>query len=62
MKIKTSEKQRVFICGDLHGEYEFFMRCLQDLGFNTEIDVLVCTGDLVDRGPESYKLLCHFQY
>lgn len=62
MKIKTSEKQRVFVCGDLHGEYGFFIQCLDKLGFNKELDVLVCTGDLVDRGPESYKLLCHFLY
>lgn len=60
--VKAIDEQKVFIVGDLHGEHEFFFKCLQKLGFNTERDILVCTGDLVDRGPKSYELLTHFLY
>ena len=60
--VRATNEQRVFVVGDLHGEYEFFFKCLQKLGFNTWKDILVCTGDLVDRGPNSYELLTHFLY
>ena len=61
-EIEVKDGQRVFVCGDLHGEYLFFMKCLQELDFKVGTDILVCTGDLVDRGPNSYELLCHFLY
>lgn len=57
MIIKTTNEQRVFIVGDLHGEYDFFFNSLRKLGFEIGKDVLVCTGDLIDRGPNSAQIL-----
>ncbi len=62
MELNIKEDQRVFVCGDIHGMYDFFMKALEELGFRIGKDVLVCTGDLIDRGPDSYKLLCHFLF
>lgn len=60
--VKANKDQRVFLVGDLHGEGEFFFNCLQKLEFDFDKDILVCTGDLVDRGPNSYDLLTYFLY
>lgn len=57
MKIKTSEKQRVFVCGDIHGMYDLLIKALNSVNFKIGHDVLVCVGDLIDRGPDSKKVL-----
>lgn len=44
---------RVFVCGDIHGEYERVMEQLRNIDFDFNNDLLICTGDLVDRGPNS---------
>lgn len=48
---------RDFVVGDLHGEYELFMRSLAEVGFAPETDRLFSVGDLIDRGPDSLKCL-----
>ena len=42
--------------GDLHGCYSLLMQELQNINFDFQNDVLICTGDLVDRGAEN--LVC----
>ena len=42
--------------GDLHGCYSLLMQELQNIHFDFQNDVLICTGDLVDRGAED--LVC----
>lgn len=44
---------RDFICGDIHGCFSYVERAMDDVGFDTGVDRLFCTGDLVDRGPDS---------
>lgn len=44
---------RVFVCGDIHGMYDEFMKLLEQIEFNFDEDLMICTGDLVDRGPKS---------
>ena len=39
--------------GDLHGCYSLLMQELQNIHFDFQNDVLICTGDLVDRGAEN---------
>ena len=46
-----------YVCGDIHGMYDLLIKSLNDLNFNYEADILYCTGDLIDRGPDSYKVL-----
>lgn len=42
-----------YIVGDIHGAFRKLDECLSILGFNREVDRLICVGDLVDRGRES---------
>ena len=45
---------RTFVCGDIHGCYSDLMFLLERVKFNFSKDRLICCGDLIDRGPESY--------
>lgn len=44
-----------YVVGDLHGEFDLLLETLKSLNFNYAEDILYCTGDLVDRGFDSYK-------
>lgn len=46
---------RDFVVGDLHGCYEDLLRALTMLNFDGQVDRLFSVGDLVDRGPDSFK-------
>jgi len=48
-----SKKRKVFVVGDLHGEFAKLVVALFFQGFDPELDVVICVGDLVDRGPAS---------
>ena len=57
MLIKTNNAQRVFVCSDIHGEYDLLLNALDRVNFRLGQDVLVGVGDLIDRGPDSKKVL-----
>ena len=46
-----------YIVSDLHGCYHDFYVLLQEIGFDKKVDRMFSVGDLVDRGPDSYKCL-----
>lgn len=46
---------RLFAVGDLHGCYDLLIKTLDEIGFDYEKDLLVCTGDLVDRGTQNIE-------
>ena len=46
-----------YFVGDLHGCYDALMQAMHEVGFDKTKDRLFCTGDLVDRGPDSLKCL-----
>nr|WP_233874927.1 metallophosphoesterase [Paraburkholderia adhaesiva] len=48
---------RDFAVGDIHGMFSALSQLLDIVGFNLDVDRLFCTGDLVDRGPESPRAL-----
>ena len=48
---------RDFVIGDIHGEYDQLMTCLNKIEFDKSKDRLFCVGDLIDRGPKSEKVL-----
>lgn len=48
---------RDFLVGDIHGAYSALRAHLELIGFDPNRDRLFCTGDLVDRGPESDEVL-----
>ena len=46
-----------YVIGDIHGQYERLMTLLTEMGFNFGADRLFCVGDLIDRGPDSAKVI-----
>lgn len=45
-----------YICSDIHGQYDYFMDILKKINFSDK-DHMYVIGDVIDRGPESIKLL-----
>ncbi|MEY8336959.1 metallophosphoesterase [Lachnospiraceae bacterium 62-35] len=45
-----------YIMTDIHGHYSAMRRMLNKIGFSAS-DRLICAGDYIDRGPESYEML-----
>jgi len=48
---------RDFVAGDLHGMFSLLESQLDSLDFDPEVDRVFAVGDLIDRGPESYRVL-----
>ena len=60
--------QRIVAVGDLHGDYSAWIDIARDAGLVDSSNkwiggrtVLVQTGDIVDRGPDSLKIIRHLQ-
>ena len=47
----------VYIVGDLHGSYSLLMQELHLKSFDFENDLLICTGDIIDRGTENLECI-----
>lgn len=48
---------RDFVVGDLHGMFSVLESLLDKINFDPKIDRIFSVGDLIDRGPESYRVL-----
>lgn len=48
---------RDFVIGDIQGYFRRVEEALKQVNFNPKKDRLFCTGDLVNRGPESAEVL-----
>ena len=48
---------RDYVVGDLHGMFSVLESLLERLDFNPRVDRVFSVGDLIDRGPESYRVL-----
>jgi len=46
----------IYVASDLHGYYDEFLKMLEIIDFQND-DFIYIVGDVVDRGPESIKLL-----
>jgi len=55
--INPSKEQRVFFCGDVHGNYSQLQEQLSEIGFMVSEDILILTGDIIDRGTENKKMI-----
>ena len=51
---------RLLVVGDIHGQLDMLDRVLARIGFDGNRDVLLCLGDMIDRGPDSYATLLAF--
>lgn len=50
-----------YFIGDIHGCYKNLKNMLHHINFNSNIDILYLTGDLVSRGPNSLEVLRFIQ-
>lgn len=48
---------RDFVVGDLHGNFEYMDKWMQEVDFTIGVDRLFGVGDLIDRGPNSEQAL-----
>lgn len=53
---KRNRSGRDLIVGDIHGNPEKLHEALTRIHFDPNVDRLFCTGDLVDKGPQSHKM------
>jgi serine/threonine protein phosphatase 1 len=56
-RIPIEPGRRYFVVGDLHGCYDMLMALLETADVNLARDIVICTGDLGDRGPDSAKCI-----
>jgi serine/threonine protein phosphatase 1 len=55
------DDDRHLVVGDIHGRYDMFMRLLDRANYDPTKDVVYSVGDMIDRGPDSVKVLEFFQ-
>ena len=51
------QTKKTFIIGDVHGCFEEFLDLLDKFNYKAEIHRLILTGDIINRGPFSFKML-----
>ena len=56
-RFERNARGRDFAVGDVHGCFSHLERSLDSIGFDVSVDRLFSVGDLVDRGPESHRVL-----
>lgn len=64
IKIETvfqSDYKKIYIVGDIHGMFHLLEMYLSKINFNKESDLLICCGDLVDRGKNSIQALYYIK-
>lgn len=54
---EENTRGRDFIVGDLHGAIGLLNKFMKFIGFDKEKDRMFSVGDLIDRGPHSFKTL-----
>lgn len=55
--LKIDSHKKLFVVGDLHGCYGLLLEELKKINFNFASDLLICTGDLIDRGNENLECI-----
>lgn len=56
-KIKIPDDKRIFVVGDIHANWDKLKKAMTEVNFNTETDVLIGVGDLIDKGSNSEGIL-----
>ncbi len=53
---------RDFVVGDIHGHFSALEALLLQAGFQPEYDRVFSVGDMIDRGPESHRVIEFLNY
>lgn len=56
-QLDVNLKGEDFFVGDIHGNKQRLLNDLSDIGFRFDVDRLISTGDIVDRGEDSLGCL-----
>jgi serine/threonine protein phosphatase 1 len=56
-RLPVNDKGTDYFVGDIHGEYHKLMSQLNLIGFKEDVDRLISTGDLINRGEENLESL-----
>ena len=54
------DKASIYLVGDIHGRMDMLKLLLHDSGYDSSIDYLFATGDLIDRGNKNVEVLNFF--
>lgn len=54
---KECKDKTVVIVGDIHGCFDEFQELLYKIGWNPKTNIIIHTGDLIDRGPKIRETL-----
>lgn len=54
-RLSPNTRGEDYVVGDIHGHFSVLEAALSHIGFDVHRDRLLSVGDLVDRGPESYR-------
>lgn len=57
IRLPANRAGRDFLLGDVHGEYDAFVKEMVRVKFDPAVDRVISVGDLVDRGPNSYDCM-----
>jgi len=52
----VKKKMSTYIMTDIHGHYSAMKKMFDKIGFSFN-DRMICAGDYIDRGPESFEML-----
>lgn len=55
LRLQQNERGRDFVVGDIHGAYDLVLQAMRQVNFDGERDRLFAVGDLIDRGPDSWR-------
>lgn len=55
LRVPLNEHGRDFVVGDIHGAYDMVIEAMRMVSFDREKDRLFAVGDLIDRGPDSWR-------
>lgn len=54
VKSKWEDNTMIFVCSDIHGNYEVYKKAVDKLSVN---DTLYILGDVIDRGPDGITII-----
>lgn len=61
-ELEFDQSKRHLIIGDIHGQMKPLNALLEAFDYNESRDVLITTGDMIDRGPNSIQVLDFFDH
>ena len=54
--IEAAPGQRILVVSDIHGHFNYLVQLLKKMEYSGD-DILVIVGDLIDKGPESLRVV-----